>query len=538
MRIPSFFEWWWHGDESIYMVIGQQMARGSMLYVDIWDHKPPFIYIIYSLSALFFGNSMVSIRILSFMASLISILGALIAARYILKMRIAALYLLSLLLLVGWGILFDATTFNGEHVFVPLLIISYVLLCLGLSRLPLKQFYSKQANTLLEKASNNKSISALVTPLVTLSIAGVCASLALITKVHALVELIPVAGVIWLIYISNIFDITKPASILTNKHTLARVSLGIGVYGLSILSAPIIVWIYAVIHNVQGEFWYAIWEYNTLEYVSNYINILGILVTPTVFFGTILAGIMLSIAYIVLKHAQKQPYLVLLAWSASSIVAILLSGRPYPHYVLQAVVPVSMLTVYIANILYNAYAHQKRYIFIQSLYVFCAIALITTSLHTFSDGNWRLTDLNLTHYTVGFSSFVTGTSSLEEYRRGNNSYSYDTVKEVQGLINAYSQSTDTVYIISNNASLYLFAEREPALKWVVDYHLPSSEFFNQYHKAIQNDAALIIVHKDSRGVLSDEDIVKLHIFKIIETESFYVYKPNKLTKDAMGVILE
>jgi len=45
--------WWLLGepligvDEAIYMVVADVMARGGTLYVDVWDHKPPGIYLIY-----------------------------------------------------------------------------------------------------------------------------------------------------------------------------------------------------------------------------------------------------------------------------------------------------------------------------------------------------------------------------------------------------------------------------------------------------------------------------------------------------------
>ena len=44
IRIPSLLEPLWYGDEAIYVTIGQEINRGGLLYVDIFDHKTPGIY--------------------------------------------------------------------------------------------------------------------------------------------------------------------------------------------------------------------------------------------------------------------------------------------------------------------------------------------------------------------------------------------------------------------------------------------------------------------------------------------------------------
>ncbi len=50
LRLPSFFEPHWYGDEEIYLAIGQAVRRGAVLYRDIWDNKTPLLYWIYALS--------------------------------------------------------------------------------------------------------------------------------------------------------------------------------------------------------------------------------------------------------------------------------------------------------------------------------------------------------------------------------------------------------------------------------------------------------------------------------------------------------
>ena len=49
LRLPSLLEPYWYGDEGIYQVIGIALGQGRILYSEIWDNKPPVLYLIYAL---------------------------------------------------------------------------------------------------------------------------------------------------------------------------------------------------------------------------------------------------------------------------------------------------------------------------------------------------------------------------------------------------------------------------------------------------------------------------------------------------------
>src|SRR6185369_12395776 len=44
LRIPTFFEPYSYGDETIYLTLGEGMRHGLTLYKDIHDNKPPLLY--------------------------------------------------------------------------------------------------------------------------------------------------------------------------------------------------------------------------------------------------------------------------------------------------------------------------------------------------------------------------------------------------------------------------------------------------------------------------------------------------------------
>src|SRR5690349_2456022 len=66
LRLPSLIEPNWYGDEGYYQVIGMALNHGSLLYSQIWDNKPPLLYIIY---AIFHGDQF-SVRLASLFVGL------------------------------------------------------------------------------------------------------------------------------------------------------------------------------------------------------------------------------------------------------------------------------------------------------------------------------------------------------------------------------------------------------------------------------------------------------------------------------------
>lgn len=61
LRLPSLFEPHWYGDEGIYQTVGLAVREGRLLYRDIWDNKPPLLYLVYAL----FSSDQFSVRLFS-----------------------------------------------------------------------------------------------------------------------------------------------------------------------------------------------------------------------------------------------------------------------------------------------------------------------------------------------------------------------------------------------------------------------------------------------------------------------------------------
>lgn len=51
LRFPVFGDWNFDIDDQFYALVGQRLLDGATLYVDIWDRKPPALYLTYALIA-------------------------------------------------------------------------------------------------------------------------------------------------------------------------------------------------------------------------------------------------------------------------------------------------------------------------------------------------------------------------------------------------------------------------------------------------------------------------------------------------------
>jgi hypothetical protein len=78
-------------DQGIYAVVGDGVLHGKMPYKDLWDFKPPGIFLVYALAQGLFGRAMVSIRILEVAGLIASVFGFMRLAETFCERRVAGL---------------------------------------------------------------------------------------------------------------------------------------------------------------------------------------------------------------------------------------------------------------------------------------------------------------------------------------------------------------------------------------------------------------------------------------------------------------
>jgi 4-amino-4-deoxy-L-arabinose transferase-like glycosyltransferase len=65
LRSSTFFHSYENWDESLFLLMGRSLLDGHSLYGEIWDHKPPGVFVLFALAQALLGRSVLSIRILA-----------------------------------------------------------------------------------------------------------------------------------------------------------------------------------------------------------------------------------------------------------------------------------------------------------------------------------------------------------------------------------------------------------------------------------------------------------------------------------------
>jgi hypothetical protein len=69
-------------DAMIYSVIGHELLNGRLLYSDVWDHKPPVIFITYMAAEVITGYGPQMLKFLNVTATLVVLLGIFWAGKW------------------------------------------------------------------------------------------------------------------------------------------------------------------------------------------------------------------------------------------------------------------------------------------------------------------------------------------------------------------------------------------------------------------------------------------------------------------------
>jgi hypothetical protein len=78
-------------DQGIYAVVGDGVLHGKMPYKDLWDFKPPGIFLVYALAQGLFGRAMVSIRLLEVAGLIASVFGFMRLSETFVERRVVGL---------------------------------------------------------------------------------------------------------------------------------------------------------------------------------------------------------------------------------------------------------------------------------------------------------------------------------------------------------------------------------------------------------------------------------------------------------------
>lgn len=412
LRLPSLFTPHYYGDEEIYFVMGRAWREGVPLYQEMFDHKPPLIYV----------------------------MAGVLSSVYLFRLGLLVAMLLHTVLF--WKL---ARLFWGEK----RKILAYVssLLFVGLTTMPALEGNIVNAELLM------------MVP-VTASILMVWKTKTSEWKRFLLAGL--VAGIGWLFKVPVLFDVLAIGLYLFifrektfGKSLRALLTPSLWAYfgGFGLPLALTFVYYYL---KGSGPSYLATVLTVNLSYVSSWETstwAFNPLKSGLVMRGLVV-GIFTLILYAVRKKLDKRLVLGLL-WLSWSYFGAMLSARPYPHYLQQPVVPFSLVLPMIVVV-------EKALAWIMIGYL--AVWGVLSSKEI---GWWGYPNTPL---YLNFGKFVTNKINKQEYLE-----SFDGARRnyaVGEYLNERMEPEDRLYVWGSDAAIYNITKKLPAGgKYIVNFHV-------------------------------------------------------------------
>lgn len=410
LRIPSFFEPYYYGDEVIYLTLGQGIRQGIPLYSGLYDNKPPVLYLIAALA-----GSLVWFKVFLAVASLISIVLFAKIVKILFENNSKAQKLSTAIFAILTTLpILEGNTANAEN-FMMVFSLGAVFI-------------------LLSKKLNIKN----------LLFAGLLFGTSFLTKVPALLDL-PVILIFWIITTQfNKEDFTK---IFKNSFWV--------VLGFLIPVALSLVWYLASGHI--GDYIKAAFIQN-IGYVSSWrpesIQKSFLARNAPLLIRFLIASLGVILTFVFRKKLSK-PFILASVWLMLSLFAVTLSERPYPHYLLQSVGPIAIfLTILFA---------QKK---VEQVFV-----VVPLVFALFVPVYYKFWYYPTSTYYLRFIKYAVGLSSKEKYLSGFNKYTTRNYEIADFLVSS-SYNNDRVFVWGpDSPTIYALSRRLPPIKYVADYHI-------------------------------------------------------------------
>jgi len=479
LRLPSLIEPYWYGDEGIYAGVASQILQGKKLYVDVWDHKPPGIFIIYTIighfSRLFSIDYQFLFRLVNLFFGGITLLIGVWISKLLHNKFITGLVGIFLLFLIGTPYL-EANVFNAENIFILFTALAYFI------------FY--------KNTYKNKNFS----PKIAFFI-GLLFGLAIFVKIQPLFEM---AGLILLAIVIGI----------KNKINLSKIFRYVFfIFFVSML--PIIIsFIYYLVQGNVDQFIFSNFTFN-LFYASG-SRLQGSLSLFTKFF--ILVFITLGGIFLFFLKRIDHKFLFVFIWVVFAVLGSSLSSRTYAHYLLQLVVPITMfIWTFILYLILNI-NNLKKLDNISSLILFIMIVSVIIKFFPIGQYKFGYIESKKNYYLYGYSSLINNDKNKFNSLFG---HSVLETKEISKIIDEYGKNI----WVWEDGSWYIWKNNiDWPTKYLVNFHINDSNSEEVISDIKKNEVSIIIVEKE-RPLLEDIANMINHDYNYLETRGKYeIYK--------------
>ncbi len=458
LRIPSFFEPYYYGDEMIYLTLGQGIKSGLTLYKDIHDNKPPLLYYTAAIAgSVFWFRAILTIWMLITTTIFWKLVIKLFPKNTLLQITSA----------ISFAILTTLPLLEGQISNAELFMIGPTIIA----------FY-----LLIDKKFTTTK----------LFLSGVLFSISTLYKVPGAFDL----GAIiffWIFY--KKLNLKKSILIL-----------------LGYLTPILLTIIWFASKNSLNEYIKAAFLQN-IGYLSSWrpsdVEKPFLLRNLPLIIRSILLILGICILYIKKTKISKEFVLTAL-WLLFSLFAVTLSERPYPHYLIQSVAPVS---IFIGMLVARKNKEQVLSIIPLTLAIFVPVYY----------GFWLYPSFP---YYQRFIKFATKSITKEEYF---NLFGQNTLKnyKIAEYVLTSTNKNDKIFVWGDTSVIYALTKRLPPIKYTTDYHIKDFYSINATIAEIKKtNPKIIIIMTENSEILTSEfkQFLDINYVKVIQIEEAIIYK--------------
>ncbi len=485
LRLPNFFEPYWYGDEGIYLTLGTAMRQGERLYLEIIDHKTPLIYYLAMVPTQFW------FRVLLFVVMCAATVLFYLLASKIFRSRWAVNISMWVFVLLTTLPAFEGNIPNGE-LFVMFFILagSYFF-----SRTTIfQEFFTKQRKL----ANDTRS----------LFLGGVLFSLAILTKVPAVLDVAAFFAIYWFVFLADI-----PTFMRSTQKWRSVAALTAGV--LTPILFSILYFVlrgsgkayldYGLLYNFRyADSW-------KLDFHNSVLNTLFTLK------GKLLV-LIIWVGLISLSRRFLSPTFTFLAtWFGFALFATLLSNRPYPHYYLQVFPPFSLLCGYLVQVWSVRWKQPMMQRVMHTVGISLSIAAFLAVLSLLQVGLYPTAS-----YYARFAQLLTGQISATAYQNSFNPLMADNYAAAKII---RSTNEKKMFIWGTNPMLYALAQKAPVGRFTVAFHIKDFHAEAETLQAITKSAPKFIVVMNEESELPGLNMyLQGHYIPNITFEHFVLWK--------------
>lgn len=420
LRFPSLFEPYWYGDEGIYEVLGFGMRNGRLLYRDIWDNKPPLLYVVYAL----FNGDQFWVKLASLIVGVCTVIAFYFLAKKLFSpQKNYAVQISTILFAVLFGLpLIEGNIANAENfMLLPIIAAATIIFTIHYKHI--------LPNT----------------PKPLLSIAGFLLGIAFLFKIVGIFDMAAFTFFLFFMYAPNTMGQLNKIIVAALKHLLF--------FFVGFLLPILFVFLFFFIAGGLLGFLKATFTTNIgyVGYANQFFIPQGFLILKLILLGIY--------TYILFLRKQKltKPVLFILLWLGFSLFNAFFSGRPYTHYVL---VVLPSLCLLIGLFLWSS----KKRTFI-GIFLLIVFFLLNNNFNYYK---------NILPYYQNFISYINNKKSTLAYQGffdKNTPHDYALAQ----FLRQHITKDDSLFIWGNNAQVYKLTNTLPPGRYTVAYHIVGNE---------------------------------------------------------------